>query len=73
LLPQALKRQCTPATAPLSSVTKVGPVSRIQLSLIGRGSTSTPTPQASETSAASAGLHTMVTGSNCAMVWATSA
>ncbi len=48
-------------------------MSRIQESSISIGSTSTPRPQASDASATSDGLATMVTGSNPEIARATSA
>ena len=71
LVPQALKRHWMPARPPLPFTRKVGPESRAQESSIGASKTSIFGPSTSCASARSCGLTTMVTGSNRAMVRAT--
>jgi hypothetical protein len=56
---------------PVSSRTKIGPVSRIQESSIARSSTSTPPVTAARASATSAGRATSVTGSKAAIALTT--
>jgi hypothetical protein len=71
--PQELKRNWTSATFPPSSMTKIGPLSRIQESSIGISTGSTPVPQRRRMSSACPGLHSIVTGSNAATARATPA
>ena len=69
--PHELNPKWTRAIPPAASLTKIGPLSRIHESSIGRGRASTPSPQNRRTSACCWGSQTMTTSSNAAIALAT--
>ena len=71
--PQPLNTQSIAHRRPRSSITNVGPMSRIHASSSGAWSTSTAGPRCRAASAAAAGSTTIVTGSKAATAPATAA